>query len=330
MKFKLTLIFVASFWALNTFAQKSTTGVNIIFDTDIGPDYDDVGALTVLHALADSGKANILATIASNKYEGIAAVLNVFNTYFNRPHIPIGVPKGMAVDERDGQHWSDTILLRYPHAIKLNAEVPDAVTVYRKVLAAQPDNSVTVVTVGFLTNISNLLDSKPDRYSPLDGRSLIAKKVKLLVSMAGRFPTGKEFNIEKDITASNNVFQNINIPVIYSGYEIGEKIKTGLPLIANNNIKNSPVKDVFRIAIKKSDADKDGRMSWDETAVLVAINGYAPYYELHKGKLNLVDAKGQNSWSDNGSGQAYLVEKIDNTVMQTIINKLMLHQPKGD
>ena len=32
---------------------------NVIFDTDMAPDYDDVGALAVLHALADSGEARI-------------------------------------------------------------------------------------------------------------------------------------------------------------------------------------------------------------------------------------------------------------------------------
>src|SRR4051794_7552689 len=73
----------------------------VIFDTDMGPDYDDVGAITLLHAFADSGKAKILATIASTKYEGVAAVLNVFNTYFKKPGIPIGVPKGDALTLKD-------------------------------------------------------------------------------------------------------------------------------------------------------------------------------------------------------------------------------------
>src|SRR5690625_2669187 len=68
--------------------------VPIIFDTDIGPDYDDAGAITILHAMAQKGEARILATVADNKYEGIAAVLNVFNTYWGKPDIPIGVPKG--------------------------------------------------------------------------------------------------------------------------------------------------------------------------------------------------------------------------------------------
>ena len=116
----------------------------VIFDTDMGPDYDDVGAITLLHAFADNGKANILATIASDKYEGVAAVIDVFNTWFHRPGIPIGVPKGNAVDQKDWQHWTDTILANYPHAIRENAQAENAVTLYRRVLAHQPDHSVVI------------------------------------------------------------------------------------------------------------------------------------------------------------------------------------------
>ena len=43
--------------------------IKIIFDTDFGPDYDDVGALAFLHAMADSGKIEMLATISSKKHE---------------------------------------------------------------------------------------------------------------------------------------------------------------------------------------------------------------------------------------------------------------------
>jgi hypothetical protein len=70
----------------------------------MGPDYDDVGAIALLHAYADQGHAEVLATVASTKYEGVAAVLNVLNTYFRRPDIPIGVPKGDAITTRDFQH----------------------------------------------------------------------------------------------------------------------------------------------------------------------------------------------------------------------------------
>jgi pyrimidine-specific ribonucleoside hydrolase len=295
----------------------------------MGPDYDDVGAITILHALADNGEAKILATMASNKYEGIAAVLDLFNTYFKRPNIPIGVPRGNALNIRDSQHWTDSVIANYPHKIKTNADAEDAVKLYRKILNKQPDNSVTIVTIGFLTNISDLINSAPDEYSRLDGKELIRKKVKLLVSMAGKFPEGGEFNLHRDIPSSNNVFQNMGIPIIYTGFEIGEKIKTGLPLINNVSIKNSPVKDAFRIAISKSAGDAQGRMSWDETAVLIAVKGSEPFYDLHKGKMNFVATNGKNTWNDNGEGQGYVVEKVDHNQVKDLINLLIQHQPKA-
>src|SRR5581483_4165733 len=103
--FPFLILFVTG---LNVYAQKQKP-VSIIFDSDIGPDYDDVGAITILHAFADSGYANILATIGSDKYPNAAAVLNVFNTYFKKPEIPVGVVRGNAVDLADWQHWSDTL-----------------------------------------------------------------------------------------------------------------------------------------------------------------------------------------------------------------------------
>src|ERR1051326_5463994 len=94
-------------------AQENGKPVAIIFDSDMCPDYDDVGAITLLHALADSGQAKILATIASTKYDGVACVINVFNTYFNRADLPIAVPKENALTLKDWQHWTDTLIANY-------------------------------------------------------------------------------------------------------------------------------------------------------------------------------------------------------------------------
>lgn len=307
-------------------AQQNLKPVPVIFDTDMGPDYDDVGAMAMLHAYADKGEAEILATIASTKYEGVAAVLNVLNTYFNKPDIPIGVPKGDALTLKDFQHWTDTLIAKYPHKIKNNNEVPGAVDLYRKILAQQPDDSVTIITVGFLTNIATLLQSPPDEFSPLPGKALVEKKVKKLVSMAGKFPSGMEFNIEEDAATAKYVFEHWEKPVLFSGFEIGNKIKTGLPLIHNNNIQNSPVKDVYRISIPQAKSDAKGRMSWDQTAVLVAVKGHEPLYKLVPGAIE-VKEDGSNSWNATGSNQHYLVENKPVGEVQQIIDSLMMHQP---
>jgi inosine-uridine nucleoside N-ribohydrolase len=307
-------------------AQKNPEPVPIIFDSDMGPDYDDVGAITLLHAFADSGQAKILATIASTKYDGVACVMNAFNIYFNRPDIPIAVPKGQASTLRDPQHWTDTLIAKYPHNIKNNADVPDAAELYRKILSTQPDHSVTIVTVGFLTNLSNLLLSKADKYSSLDGKDLVKQKVKQLVCMAGRFPSGSEFNVNQDAVASQNVFSTWPTNILFSGFEIGWKIRVGLPLIHNNTIHNSPVKDVFSICIPMSTEDSAGRMSWDETAVLVAVKGYGPFYNLEFGQIR-VASDGSNTWSTEGKQHAHLVEAVSPEIVRAYINKVIMHQP---
>jgi inosine-uridine nucleoside N-ribohydrolase len=298
----------------------------IIFDSDMGPDYDDVGAIAMLHAFADSGQIRLLATVASTRYEGVAAVFNVFNTFFGRPGIPIGVPGDHASALKDRQHWTDTLLARFPHRVRLNKEVPSAVTVYRKVLASQPDHSVTVVTTGFLTNLSDLLASRPDRYSDKTGLELVRLKVKELVSMAGRFPSGSEFNVRIDAAASRNVFINWPTPILLSGFEIGNPIRTGIPLVRNENIRNSPVKDVFRISIPLDPQDSLGRMSWDETAVLVAVKGYKPWYSTRGGKM-IVNEDGSNEWVPGDNSHSYLVEAQPPVIVERLINKLIQHQP---
>jgi inosine-uridine nucleoside N-ribohydrolase len=300
--------------------------VRIIFDSDLGPDYDDVGALAFLHAMADSGKVEILATIASNKHELVAPSIEVINTYFGRPELPIGAPKTQGVSLGSNQHWADSIVARYPHTIKSTSDVPDAVNVYRKILNEQPDKSVTIVTVGFLTNLNNLLKSQADNISPLSGMDLVSKKVKKLVSMAGKFPQGREFNVFMDSVASEYVYKNWPGEIIFTGFEIGWEIRTGLRIM-KSEIKNSPVKDVFKISIPLSEEDKYGRMSWDETAVLIGVYGTEGFFNTVRGRI-IVNPDGSNGWeNDPQSKQEYVVQKMPVSQMSNFIEDRMMHIP---
>jgi pyrimidine-specific ribonucleoside hydrolase len=308
----------------NAFPQSSIP--KIIFDTDIGPDYDDVGALTLLHAFADKGECELLATVACNNYANIVPVISVINTYFNRANLPVGMVHGKSVELSAWQKWDSVIVRKYAHALRSNDQAEDAVRLYRRILAAQPDGSVTIVTVGFITNMANLLKSTPDNISPLSGRALVQKKVQKLVSMAGAFPSGKEFNLEKDASASRYTFENWPVPVYFTGWEIGAKIFSGIPLISSS-IKNSPVKDVFEISVPKSKEDSNGRKSWDQTAVLMAVRGIDRYYSTVPGRL-VCKNDGGNSWDQNGRGHFYVVEKTPSAEVEKVINDLMMHTPK--
>lgn len=295
-------------------------------DTDIGPDYDDVGAVAVLHAFADKGEAVPLAIMASNKNKFVAPVIDLLNTYFGRADLPIGALKGRGADIGAWQKWPQMLLEKYPHTITSTSEVEDAVALYRKILAHQPDHSVTIASIGFLTNLSNILNSGPDQYSDLPGRDLIKRKVIRLVSMAGWFPKGREYNLLTDSLASANVFNNWPTTVIFSGFEIGKDIKTGLGLVNDTSV-HGPVKDVFAFCIPKAKEDSAGRMSWDETAVLVAIRGAKPYFGLQRGKI--VIEGGNNSWKNDKNGSRfYLTKALPENEIAAILESYMKHKGK--
>lgn len=323
----LVMVWVLVFFISIPVFSQSKHRVSLIFDTDMGPDYDDVGAMAIMHALADSGQVRILATIACNQSRYIAGVLNIINNYYHHPEIPVGVIGGpRAVNVSSWQKWDSILLTRYPSKLRENKQAEDGVALYRKILSREPDRSVTIVTIGFFSNLNDLLKSGPDQHSKLSGAALVKAKVNRLVSMAGRFPNGNEFNVQCDPIAAKYVVENWPAEIIFSGWEIGAAIFTGLPISTNERIKNSPVKDVFAISIPLSKEDEKGRKSWDETAVLVAIKGYAPYFSVQKGRMTCRE-NGSNAWDNNGSGHYYLVQKMPVSDMEEILNKLMMHQP---
>jgi len=306
----------------NSFSQKP---VSIILDTDIAPDYDDVGAMAVLHSLADLGEAKILATISCNVFETTAPTLSVLNTYFKRSEIPIGVTKSDKPNKDCKQKWAEAVVEKYPHLMMKNEDVWDAVQLYRRILSAQPNKSVTIVSIGFFTNLAMLLESKPDRFSTLNGKDLIAEKVKQLVSMAaGTGSDGKgfrEFNVLVDATSSQKVFNEWPTPILLSGFEIGHKILTGKRLIADSSIHNSPVKDAFQIALA-ADKNTEGRHSWDQTAVLVAVRGAEPYFDIRRINFEIKDDG--TSAVIPGDRFSYLVEKMPANEVAKVIEDLMM------
>src|SRR5439155_12993093 len=111
---------------------------------------------------------------------------------------------------------------RYPHRLLSGQDAPEAVSLLRKVLAAQPDGSVVISVVGFSTNLARLLDSRADLHSPIPGAELVARKCRLLVMMAGMFSPEKrqkEYNVYIDLDAAKKVFEAWPTPIVASGFE---------------------------------------------------------------------------------------------------------------
>ncbi|MFV1968987.1 MAG: sulfatase-like hydrolase/transferase, partial [Pirellulaceae bacterium] len=184
---------------------KSFVPIRLIFDTDIESDFDDVGTVAMLHALADNGEVEILAMGVSATSPLCAPCLDVLNTYYDRPDIPIGVLKGKGAKQWPSP-YNETLVKEFPHDLQSLEQAPDAALLYRKVLASQPDQSVVMVTVGFVTNFKNLLKTSGDEHSKLDGRALVAKKVRAWVCMGGAIPEGPEHNLVQDASSAAYCF----------------------------------------------------------------------------------------------------------------------------
>ena len=337
----------------------------VIFDTDMLTDFDDVGALACLHALADAGECEILATVSCTRGNASVGAVEVINTYYGRGDLPVGCVKEIGilgarpgackkVDPKsplgekgngDGGHYKYRKLLAdYPGWFRYadSDEAPDANGVYRKALAASPDGSVVICSVGFLTNLRRLLETKPDEISPLDGKALVAKKVKLWVAMACAYPRGKEYNSQCDWESSKIVLENWPTPAVFSDWTYGCDLFAGRAIAEQAGPRN-PVKDVFAGNIPSRDAVRadpakwmrscfgmGGRSAWDETAVLTAVRGTDTYFNVHRGTFRMVGTDGSNEWVPDEENGRHLriVEKFNKNEVGKIIDELICRGPR--
>jgi len=303
------------------FLHAAEPPLNIIFDTDVDHDCDDIGALFMLHGAVERGEAKLLATIGCTSTVEIAPALDAINTWFGRPEIPVGTLKDEGFLDHKG--FAASIIRNYPSKFSSGKDYPDAVTLYREILAKQPDGSVTIVAVGPLRNIANLLKSGPDEASPLDGKALVAKKVKRLDIMGGIYPPSNtkdaEWNFKQDPASSALVCSTWPTPILFNGEGgstmSGRRVTYEMP-------EHNPLTLAYRSYPGVGFAGD--RMSWDPISVLVAVQGADPWYEIVSGGTNVTDAAtGMNTWmADKDGGHSYLVLKSRKAEVETALEDL--------
>jgi hypothetical protein len=233
--------FYFSLFTFLIFAFELNAQERVIFDSDMSSDWDDVGDIAVLHAFADLGEIEILACMGSSTNGGTALCMSSINHYFGRTNIPCGRNSGVS---SSGGGYAIQIANEFPHPLYAGwSDCPLAVDLYRKVLAEQPDHSVTIVTAGFLNNLHELMLSSADQYSPLNGTDLIRQKVKLLACAGGMYPQGDEFNFKVVPEAAEYVVNNWPVAASYVGFNIGQAIKSGAGLASTP--ADNPIRRVY-------------------------------------------------------------------------------------
>ena len=302
--------------------------VRLILDTDMGNDVDDALALAMIHSLENRGEVHLLAVTITKDNRFAAPFVNLVNTFYGRPGIPIGVVKrGKApedasmlrvpAEKRDMQGH-----LFYPHALLDGADAPDAVELLRQVLNQQPDGSVTIAQIGFSTNLDRLIKDE-------DGRALVKRKVKLLSVMGGNFEeAAPEYNIMTDAPAAKELFKNWPTPIVFSGFEIGLKVTYSYQSIEKDFgwTLHHPVVDAYKAYVGKP----DDHPNWDSTAVLYAIRPDRGYFELSQPGTVTLGPKHITVFTPQANGQSrYLILKPDQTArIQAVIEDLVSEPPQ--
>ena len=313
--------------------------VRFVFDTDLGNDVDDSMALAVIHALQNRGECNLLAITTTKDNPYVAPMIDVLNTFYGRPDIPIAVVKnGMA--KEDGKYNRQVLELkgddgkpRYPRTLtpENSANLPDALPFLRKLLAAEPDGSVVLVQVGFFTNFARLLDTPADAISPLTGKELVAKKVKYLSLMAGAFaypPGFKEYNVKIDIPSAKKVIAEWPTEMVFSGHEIGQRTQHPAASMKEdyNYVRYHPLKDAYHFY---RGLDK-AQPTYDLTSVLYAVRPNRGYFDLSPpGTVTVLD-DGQTTFtpSENGKHRYMIVSPEQIAMVREAFVQLCSEPPK--
>lgn len=307
---------------LCTVAMTRAAPVKLIFDTDMGNDTDDLMALCMIHALQSRGAVDLLAVTITKDHPLAAAFVDAVNTFYGRPDIPVGVVKGGVTPEPGkfnllaGAKNADGSL-RYPHDLASGEQAPEATGLLRKLLAAQPDQSVSLVQVGFFTNFQRLLDAPADAHSPLTGKELIAKKVKVLSIMAGAFQPINwntrhlEYNVIKDIPAAQKLAKEWPSPVLWSGFEVG--IAAAYPYVSVERdyayAHHHPMPEAYALYSPKG----HDRPTWDPTALLAAVYPDRGYFTLSPVGTVTVEDNGGTLFTPGKGRDRYLSMNAEQT-----------------
>jgi hypothetical protein len=294
----------------------STASIPVIYETDMTSDVDDVGALAVLHGLQKEGKVNLLGVGYNEVHPLGASVIDAINTYYNRGRIPIGIYgnySGEFTDPDPSDYFSQERTFdvdNMPHDPFDNI-VGNAVEVYKHLLKTQADDSVVIVSVGFLNNLNDLLKDS-------EGYALVEKKVKLLAAMGGLNDDGFNFSRHGLVDQTQYVIQNWPGSLVVT--DDGGDMITGETLTRTTPV-NNPVRRAYELEWKQG--PNVGRSSWDQVSVLYAVYGIQWYGEKWEGGGSL---RNGYTWQFKKGYRGYAAPR-DQAQIEQEIERLMTLAP---
>lgn len=316
--------------------------VRLILDCDMDSDCDDAGALGVLHALADRDEVTVLGVMVSALNPDAAACVEVINAYYGRGDLPIGTARPPAPDQASRYTRAVAKIARRPVRYPKAIDAPDAVLLYRELLAREEDGAVTIVTVGDMTNLAKLLDLPATDDLP-SGRELVERKVRLWVCMGGNFfgkPARDDLkkesnnNFTLDKAATYAAITRWPGPLVFAGREVCS-VPSGVK--AGARLAELPAEHPVRVAYAAyfGGQPKDRHVA-DLASVLFAVRGLRDYWSAEgRGAMKLAPDMTFEWDPEDPRPQAYLLKLKDDrgrpndAYIESELNALLLAPPRA-
>ena len=283
--------------------------IRVILDCDMGSSTDDLFALMMLYRYMDMKRCNLLGVIVDRMGRANADIVDVMNNFYGYPDIPIGLETNGQKDTHVWITYHNLPYARTTDAVPMfkrtvgdNGTYMEGYKLYRKMLAEQPDKSVTIASIGFVTTLARLLESGPDEYSPLSGVELVRAKVKTIYAMGGVFGKAVEpdYNFLQAIDFSLKFFELLpkEVDMVFSPGEVGDPLDYRPELVISdmNWTDLHPIKWTYQFLNCNS-----GQKMGDPQVVINAVEGDDFYKLSERGWVELTP-KGETLFTPDPNG----------------------------
>ena len=312
--------------------QNEYTGIPlVILDTDIGSSTDDLFALEMLYRYENEGRCRLLGVMVDREGERNAAFADVMNTYFGHGDVPVGLvhdgikePKvwidyAHVADTKDGEGQP-----MFSRSIADYSSLPDGWQLYRRLLAEQPDRSVSIVSVGFVTCLAQLLASGADEYSSLSGVELVRRKVKCIYLQGGVFGEAVEpdYNFKAAINFSLKFFELLpkEVNIVFSPGEVGDPLDYRPELVISDLswTDHHPIKWTYQFLNCNT-----GQKMWDPQAIINAVEG-DDFYKLSERGFVTLTPNGETLFTPDPKGNCRYQYPGDPVWCDTVLKYIRL------
>ena len=280
----------------------SAKPVQMILDSDFGSSTDDLFALMMLNNYIDQGLVDLKGIVVDREGEKNAGVVDIFNTYYGHPDIPVALERNGVKNPRCFIPYNGICDMTDAKGRPLfkrsfdASQCPEGYKLYRKLLSQAEDKSLVVVAIGFATTLAQLFESGADEYSPLNGDELFGRKVKAVYIQSGRFEPADSlcgYNMRAASRQSAIFYDRLpkNVDLIMSPSNIGDAMdysaRDVMADLSGSDV--NPIKSVYA----NYTCDTGQRM-WDTNCLVNAVLGDSEYYLSPRGWVTFVD-KGKES-----------------------------------